>query len=250
MLASTLLSGCVLTDETNLTGGDFLAAHGLAAGDTSSRKLALPVESVEMVPMEGVPGLHGTEDIVLGSIGGDSIRLVLAFNLADSTLRNAHAQAHNDSLTRIRLVTRDAATGLSVRARFVFFSDSNFLYGLLAGIEPAKIEIADTVLETEFVLPTKGADSAIFLDLPATVTGNILARTRSIDSLHRLGTDSGKAMQSWMAILLDTRTSTVGKSRFTSDLTLVGHDTAVLHDTSGTMSLGALDGNKTWRSIG
>lgn len=249
LLASTLLSGCVLTDETNLTGGDFLAAHGLAAGDTSSRKLALPVESVEMVPMEGVPGLHGTEDIVLGSIGGDSIRLVLAFNLADSTLRNAHAQAHNDSLTRIRLVTRDAATGLSVRARFVFFADSNFLYGLLAGIEPAKIEIADTVLETEFVLPTKGADTAIYLDLPGTVTGSILARTRLIDSLRRLGT-SGKGMQSWMAILLDTRSSTSGKSRFTSDLTLVGHDTAVIHDTSGTMSLGALDGNKTWRSIG
>jgi hypothetical protein len=247
LLASTLLSGCVLTDETNLTGGDFLAAHGLAAGDSTSRTLALPVLSVESVPMEGVPGANGTEDVVLGSLGNDSIRLVLGFDLSDKTQWDARFLKQKDSLVRLRLSALDSFPGMIVRARFVFLPDASFLPGLFAGLEPSRLGMKETVDEAQDTLGAASASNNVHFPLPESVSKQLATKLADSASIS-----SGK--NGWLAILIDTRPgSSDRKARFSSTVQLVGPDTAVVAsapDTSGTVGLGVFESNKAWMSVG
>lgn len=242
LVASTLLTGCVFTDATNQTGGDFLQAHGASVLPSDSRAFGLSVVSVEVVPLEGVHGSHGTEDAVLGSLGGDSLRLVLGFNLRDSALMDSALKAGNDSLTQIRLATLDVMPSMGLRARFVVVHDSLLLPGLLAGIEPAQLEsdglATDMLIDTSMVLPA--LDSAGKL---ATVVlpGAIASQVRS--------DMSDRAAQSWLVVLLDSRTGSDARVRF-DGLAALARTPRSAEDKIGLLRVGGYGGYRTWRSIG
>lgn len=245
LIASTLLAGCVFTDDANQTGGDFLQAHGAAVRSADSGVFDLPVVSVEAVPLEGVPSMHGTGPILLGSMGSDSTRLVVGFDLQDTTRRNAILLRGKDSLKYLRLLAYEATQGLTVRARFFHLNtaaDINALPALFAGLDSSDLA-KDAVsipakADTEYVLPALATGESTYLGMPAEV-------------VERLAS-SLKDKTGWFVAILDTRTSgSDAKARF-AGVTLVDRDTASTSavDTAATLSLGEYEDYAAWRSIG
>lgn len=242
LVASISLSGCVLTDPSNETGGDFLESHGVAVLPSDARGFALKTLSVESVPVEGVFGSHGTEVAALGALGRDSLRLVLGFDLSDTTARNANQMRQKDSLTRLRFKTLDRMPAMNVRARFVIVSDARLLPGLLAGLEPAALQghglPSDSVVDTALSLPAlDSAGDTANLALP----GAIAAKARIL-----LSRTSGQA---WLVVLLDSRTGSDQRVRF-QGLAWMDRPSKSSTDTSGTLGLGTYEGYRTWRTVG
>jgi len=242
LFASTLLSGCVFTDSSNETGGEFLQSHGVSVLPADERGFALRTQSVEFLPVEGVHGSHGTEDAALGSLGGDSLRLVLGFNLSDTTLMNANLLRQNDSLIRIRLATLTAMPAMKVRARFVVVHDTMLLPGLLAGLEPSILANdglpVDSMVDTTLALPALDtANDTAILAIP----GTIVAKAQALVAK--------RAAQSWLVVILDSRTGTDGRVRF-NGLAQLDRPSRSGTDTSGTIAVGTFDAYRTWRTIG
>lgn len=250
LIASTLLAGCVFTDDANQTGGDFLQAHGAAVRSADSGVFDLPVTSVEAVPLEGVPGANGTEPVVLGSLGGDSIRLVLGFNLKDKELRDSRFRTQNDSLTRVRFTAYGSTSAMTVRGRFFFLKsakDTSGLAALFAGVEFDALK-ADTVaisglVDTQYVLPALQDDSLLFLDLPGAIAATV--RQEMLDTTKTTSA-------TWLVALFDTKAGTDSRAQFASNVAMVGPDTSIAgaHDTTGVLSLGVYQGNAAYRSTG
>lgn len=248
MIASTLLAGCVFTDDANQTGGDFLQAHGAAVRSADSGVFDLPVTSVEAVPLEGVPSMHGTGPILLGSMGSDSTRLVVGFDLQDTTRRNAILLRGKDSLKFLRLYAYEATQGLSVRARFFHLKtagDIKALPALFAGLDSADLA-KDGIhavkipakIDSEYVLPALAKSESAYLGLPQGVVDQLAS--------------AQKDKTGWFVAILDTRTSgSDAKARF-AGVTLVDRDTATTSasDTAATLSLGLYEDYSGWRSIG
>lgn len=247
LVASISLSGCVFTDPSNETGGDFLESHGVAVLPSDARGFALKTLSVESVPVEGVHGSHGTEVAALGALGRDSLRLVLGFDLSDTTVMNGNQLRQDDSLTRLRLKTLDLMPAMNVRARFVIVGDSQLLPGLLAGLEPSALKgdglPSDSVVDTTFALPAlvTAGDTAT-LALP----GAIAAKARTL-----LAKRSGQALpgQAWLVVLLDSRTGSDRRVRF-NGLAWIDRPSKSSTDTSGTLGVGTYGGYRTWRTVG
>lgn len=248
MIASTLLAGCVFTDDANQTGGDFLQAHGAAVRSADSGVFDLPVTSVEAVPLEGVPSMHGTGPILLGSMGSDSTRLVVGFDLHDTTRRNAVLLRRNDSLKFLRLYAYEATQGLTVRARFFHLKtadDIKALPALFAGLDSVDLakDGVDAVkipakIDSEYVLPALAKAESAYLGLPQGVVEQL--------------TSALKDKTGWFVAILDTRTGgSDAKARF-AGVTLVDRDTATTSalDTASTLSLGVYEDYTGWRSIG
>ncbi len=248
LIASTLLAGCVFTDDANQTGGDFLQEHGAAVRSADSGVFDLPVVSVEAVPLEGVPSMHGTGPILLGSMGSDSTRLVVGFDLQDTTRRNAILLRGKDSLKYLRLLAYEATQGLTVRARFFHLGtarDINALPALFAGLDSTDLakDGADAVLipakaDSEYVLPALATGESTYLGMPGAVVERLASAL--------------KDKTGWFVAILDTRTSgSDAKARF-AGVTLVDRDTASTSavDTAATLSLGVYEDYSGWRSIG
>lgn len=248
LIASTLLAGCVFTDDANQTGGDFLQAHGAAVRSADSGVFDLPVTSVEAVPLEGVPSMHGTGPILLGSMGSDSTRLVVGFDLQDTTRRNAILLRGTDSLKFLRLVAYEATQGLTVRARFFHLKtadDIKALPALFAGLDSADLakDGVDAVeipakTDSEYVLPVLAKAGETYLAMPQEVVERLASAL--------------KAKTGWFVAILDTRTGgSDAKARF-AGVTLVDRDTATTSalDTAATLSLGVYEDYSGWRSIG
>jgi hypothetical protein len=242
LFASTLLSGCVFTDPSNETGGEFLDAHGVSVLASDARGFALKTLSVESLPAEGVNGAHGTEDAALGSLGRDSLRLVIGFNLADTTVMSDNLRRQNDTLTRLRLITLDDMPSMDVRARFVIVHDSLLLPGLLAGLEPSVLVAdglsLDSLVDTTFALPaldTVGDTASLVLP------GAIVAKVQAIVAK--------RAAQSWLAVILDSRTGTDQRIQF-NGLALLDRPSVSSTDTAGTLGVGTYGGNRTWQTTG
>lgn len=250
MIASTLLAGCVFTDDANQTGGDFLQAHGAAVRSADSGVFDLPVTSVEAVPLEGVPGANGTEQVVLGSLGGDSIRLVLGFNLKDKELRDSRFRTQNDSLTRVRFTAYGSTSPMTVRGRFFFLKsakDTAGLAALFAGVEFDALKTdgvnVSGLVDTQYVLPALQDDSLLFLDLPGAIAATV--RQEMLDTTKTTSA-------TWLVALFDTKAGTDSRAQFESKVAMVGPDTSVAgaHDTTGVLSLGVYEGNAAYRSTG
>ena len=248
LIASTLLAGCVFTDDANQTGGDFLQEHGAAVRSADSGVFDLPVVSVEAVPLEGVPSMHGTGPILLGSMGSDSTRLVVGFDLQDTTRRNAILLRGKDSLKYLRLLAYEATQGLTVRARFFHLktaADIKALPALFAGLDSSDLakDGAGAVLipaktDSEYVLPALATGESTYLGMPGAVVERLASAL--------------KDKTGWFVAILDTRTSgSDAKARF-AGVTLVDRDTASTSavDTAATLSLGVYEDHSGWRSIG
>lgn len=248
LIASTLLAGCVFTDDANQTGGDFLQEHGAAVRSADSGVFDLPVVSVEAVPLEGVPSMHGTGPILLGSMGSDSTRLVVGFDLQDTTRRDAILLRGKDSLKYLRLVAYEATQGLTVRARFFHLktaADINALPALFAGLDSSDLAKLGSYSvripassDTEFNLPALAAGESTYLGLPGPVVERLASAL--------------KDKTGWFVAILDTRTNgSDAKARF-AGVTLVDRDTASTSvvDTAATLSLGVYEDYTGWRSIG
>lgn len=248
LIASTLLAGCVFTDDANQTGGDFLQAHGAAVRSADSGVFDLPVVSVEAVPLEGVPGANGTEPVLLGSLGGDSIRLALGFNLKDTNLRDSRLRSQDDSLTRIRFKAYGSTSSMTVRGRFFFLKsakDTAGLAALFAGVEfdalkPDGVNVSGLV-DTQYVLPARQDDSLLFLDLPGAIAATVRQEMRDTTKTH-----------TWLVALFDTKAGIDSRAQFESNVAMVGPDTSVAgaHDTTGVLALGVYEGNAAYRSTG
>lgn len=244
LFASTLLTGCVFTDSSNETGGDFLQAHGVSVLPSDARGFALRTLSVETLPVEGVHGSHGTEDAALGALGKDSLRLVLAFDLSDTSVMSENLLKRMDSLTRLRLAKADtdvAMPAMDVRARFVVVTDSLLLPGLLAGLEPSLLKDdglpVESVVDTSLALPAAGKADTVNVPLPKAIAGQ--AREKL----------SNRPSHAWLVVILDSRTGTDQRVRFNA-LAWLDRKSASGADTSETMGLGTFEGFRTWRTVG
>ena len=244
LVASISLSGCVLTDPSNETGGDFLESHGVAVLPSDARGFALKTLSVESVPVEGVFGSHGTEVAALGALGRDSLRLVFGFNLADETAMSDSLRKRNDLLDSLRILLADTSLSMpamNVRARFVVVRDSLLLPGLLAGLEPSSLKadglFLDSLIESSFAIPALGGRDTVSLALPGTIAAQAQASIAKRPS------------QAWLVVILDSRTGTDQRVRF-NPYAWLEHKPVSASDTAETIGLGTLSGYRTWRTVG
>lgn len=251
ILATTLLAGCVFTDETNQTGGDFLQNHGAAVREYDSAEIQLPVVSSATIPVEGIMGRNGSEPIVLGAFDADSIRLVAGFDLRSADARDSQLtrqiRSGKDSIVRLRFISYEASDAVSLRMRFYLLKSKTeiaSLAAILAGVDADSLRkdfvAISPIADTSGKIGALAHDSVDYVTLPSSVVSALRAE---------LAPDAtGSA---WLLAVLDSRTGTNAKARY-SGVAMVGPDTSVAgaSDTVPVLSMGTYEDRTAWYSTG
>jgi len=244
LLFAALLVGC---DSTNQTGTDFLAANGITVSSRDTLSTTTPVQSVRVVPVEGVPAVNGQEGLWLGGSMGDSVRAVVAFNLHYASGKDADLYAIRDSakllkkfpLTRLSFGLgsgdTDSVVQRKVHVRFLLLdsakakNDSDrtkYLPALFMGVEPSALGL--TVLHDTDMVFTPSVGEGIRLG----------AALR--DSLAARLADSS-AIKSWLVVILDGHPGWNQIHHLSSPCLRTD-------STAGTMSPGLFQDRSAWRS--
>jgi hypothetical protein len=245
LLSAALLAGC---DSINQTGTDFLAANGITVSSRDSFSTMVPVQSVKVLPVEGVPAVNGQEGLWLGGSMGDSVRAVVAFDLHYASAKDAALYTILDStrlakrfpLTRLAFDLgsgdTDSVVQRKVHARFLFLDSGNvvtdknqtkYLPALFMGVEPSALGL--TVFHDTSVVFTPSLSGGIPL-------GAVLR-----DSLAARLSDSSGGVRTWLVVILDGHPGW-NQIHHLSDPRLRTDSTA------GSLLPGQFQDNAAWRS--
>jgi len=237
-----LLVGYGCSDAANRTGGNFLASQGFSIESRDTLSTLLPVTSVEVVPVEGIPAPPGSGGLWTGGFGADSIRAVVAFSLhaastADGSLQSIRAV---DSLRTRYPVSRlhfgldtagiaDTTLAPRLRVRFVLLDSTSSaqrgaLMGLLMGREPSDLGLTVARdVDSNFSFATMGGvrlDSA----LRAQVADRLTDTTR----------------HSWLVAIIDGHPG--------EDVIQIAAPVMRTDSTAGVYSPGTFQDRTAWRS--
>ncbi|HNY30068.1 MAG TPA: hypothetical protein PKO15_04190 [Fibrobacteria bacterium] len=189
LLSASMLAGCGFSDSSNYAGGAFLDAQGETVSARSNATLAASTRSVEALSPEGYPSLPGMGILVAGTVGSDSIRTVLGFDLRTPSAWGGPDGLRTNPLKSLDFTVSDATWAPRLRLRMVLAKGAGAsLPAVFMGVEPSGLPGLRVVLDT-VVNPTSDADGMHSIPLPASVSDSILATSAS---------DRG-----WLAVILD-----------------------------------------------
>ncbi|QQS04236.1 MAG: hypothetical protein IPK50_18370 [Fibrobacterota bacterium] len=189
LLSATMLAGCGFSDSSNYAGGAFLDAQGESVSPRAEASLDAATRSVEYLPPEGCPALPGFGLLVIGSVGKDSIRTVVGFDLRVASTWGGADSLRKRPFKALAFRVTDSSWKSKLRVRMVLTDTvAKPLPALFMGVEPSKLPDLQSLMDT---VVTVAADS--IGDYSIAISPAVSERIVS----------STVANRGWLTVLLD-----------------------------------------------